>query len=71
MPRDGIRSDIRGLTLSIVCEPCDRRARDSVERIIAKHGDVKLTESRMTLADCGKARSVSIDDRCKAVYEGL
>jgi hypothetical protein len=34
MPRDGslILSDVRGLTLSIVCEPCSRRGRCRVKK---------------------------------------
>jgi hypothetical protein len=36
-----------------------------------QHGDAKLTDLLQTLADCRKARSASIHDRCKAVYEGL
>jgi hypothetical protein len=37
------------------------------------HGrrDAKLTDLLATLADCPKARSVSVHDRCKAGYEGL
>jgi hypothetical protein len=34
-------------------------------------GDAKLIDFLTTLADCHKARSVSIYDRCKAVYEEL
>jgi hypothetical protein len=49
--------------LSIVCGPCVRRGRYAVARLIEEHGDAKLT--------CPKARSASIQDRCKAVYEGL
>jgi hypothetical protein len=73
MPRDGslILSDVRDPTLTIVCEPCGRRGRYNVERLIAEHGDVKLTDLLVTLADCDKARSVSIHDRCRARYEGL
>jgi hypothetical protein len=73
MPRDGsmILSDVRGPTLGIVCEPCGRRERYNVERLIAEHGDAKLTDLLATLADCPKTRSVSVHDRCKAVYEGL
>jgi hypothetical protein len=33
-----------------------------------EHGDVKLPELLFVLADCPKARSVSVHDRCKAVY---
>src|SRR5271169_3906843 len=73
MPRDGsiILSDVRGPTLSIVCQPCGRRDRYSVETLIAQHGDPKLTDLLETLANCPKARSASIYDRCKAVYSGL
>jgi hypothetical protein len=62
MPRDGslVLSDVRAPTLTIVCEPCGRRGRYNVERLIAKHGDASP-----------KARSASIYDRCRAVYEGL
>jgi hypothetical protein len=73
MPRDGsmILSDVRGPTLAIVCEQCGKRGRYSVARLIVQHGDVKLTDLLQTLADCPKARSLSVGDRCKAVYEGL
>src|SRR4029077_14820371 len=73
MPRDGALtlSDVRSPTLSIVCEPCNRRGRYSVARLIDEHGDAKLTDLLLTLADCQKGRSDSIHDRCKAVYEGL
>jgi hypothetical protein len=33
---------VRAPTLTIVCEPCGRRGRYNVERLIAKHGDAKL-----------------------------
>ena len=70
MPRDGslTLSEVHGPTL---CEECGRRGRYNVERLIAAHGDAKLTDLLTTLADCDKARSFSIYDRCKAVYEGL
>ena len=35
------------------------------------HGDAKLTDLLQTLAECPKARSASIHDRCKAVYGQL
>jgi hypothetical protein len=35
---------------------------------MAEHGDAKLTNLLATLADCEKARSLSVYDRCKAVY---
>ena len=36
-----------------------------------QQGDAKLTDLLQTLANCPKARLASIDDRCKAVFEGL
>jgi hypothetical protein len=48
-----------------------RRGQYNVERLMAEHGDAKMTILLQTLADCPKARSVSIYDRCRAVYEGL
>jgi hypothetical protein len=73
MPRDGslTLSDVRGPTLSIVCERCGRRGRYTVDKLMAEHGDAKLTDLLVTLANCEKARSISVHDRCKAVYEGL
>jgi hypothetical protein len=41
-------------------------------RLIATHGpDAKLADLLVTLAECPKARSASIHDRCKAVYRQL
>jgi hypothetical protein len=73
MPRDGALtlSDVLSPTLSIVCEPCNRHGRYSVARLLEEHGDAKLTDLLQALADCPKARSASIYDRCKVVYEGL
>ena len=61
-------SDVREPTLTVVCEPCGRRGRYNVSRLIERHGDAKLPDLLVTLANCPKARSVSIHDRCKAVY---
>jgi hypothetical protein len=73
MPRDGalVLSDFRQPTLSIVCEPCGRRGVYSVAKLMEEHGDPKLTDLLQELVECPKARSASIHDRCKAVYEGL
>ena len=73
VPRDGglTLSDVRSPTLSIVCEPCGRRGRYAVAGLLEGHGDAKLTDLLLTLADCQKARSANIHDRCKAVYEQL
>jgi hypothetical protein len=74
MPRDGALtlSDVQGPTLSIACERCGRHGRYNVKRLMAVHGpDAKLTNLLSTLANCEKARSASIDDRCKAKFEGF
>lgn len=67
MPRDAITlADVREPTLTIVCEPCGRRGRCNVQRLIAKYGaDMGLPELRTVLADCPKSRSFSVYDRCK------
>ena len=36
--------------------------------LMEQHGDAKLTDLLSTLADRAKARSMSVHDRCKAVY---
>ena len=46
-------------------------ATHSVARLMERHGDVKLPDLLATLADCPKARSVSIHDRCKAVLAAV
>ena len=73
MPRDGalVLSDVRSPALSIVCEPCGRRGSYGVARLMELHGDAKLTDLLQTLANCPKAHSASIHDRCRAVFEGL
>ena len=54
------------------CASCGRSGRYNVDRLMAEHGvDAMLTDLLVTLADCEKARSVSVHDRCRAVYEGL
>ena len=59
-------SDFRVPTLSIECEPCGRHGRYNIARVIAEHGDARLPELLTILADCPKARSVSIHDRGRA-----
>jgi hypothetical protein len=73
MPPDGALtlSDVRGPTLGIICEPCGRRARYKVAKLVEQHGDAKLTDLLLALADCRRSRSASAYDRCNAVYEGL
>ncbi len=64
-------SDIREPTRTIVCQPCGRRGRYSVERLLAKHGDAKILYLLAELTNCPKVQSTNIYDRCKARYEGL
>jgi hypothetical protein len=69
MPRDGaqILSEVRGPVLSVVCEPCGRRERYDVERLMRQP---KLTDLLPALVmDCPKRGSVSVYDRCKAVFD--
>jgi hypothetical protein len=47
-----------------------QRGRYNVEKLIADDGDAKPTELLVRLANCPRARWVSIHDRCKVVYEG-
>ena len=73
MPRDGAvtLSDVRNPTLSIVCQPCGRHETYNVARLLERHGDAKMTDLLQTLANCPKARSANIHDRCRAVFERL
>ena len=73
MPCDAITlADVREPTLTIVCARCGRYGRYKVERLIALHGAAaKLPDLLAMLANCAKARSVSVYDRCKAKFEGF
>jgi hypothetical protein len=44
-------SDIREPMLTIVCQPCGRRGRYVVFRLIEKHGDARLTDLLTTLTN--------------------
>jgi hypothetical protein len=72
MPKDAFTlSDVREPTLTIICEPCGRRGRYNVDRLMAKHGDAKILYVLAELTNCPKTQSTYIYDRCKARYEGL
>jgi hypothetical protein len=72
MPKDAFTlSHIRDPTLTIVCQPCGRRGRYSVARLIAKHGDAKILFVLPALTNCPKTHTANIYDHCKARYEGL
>jgi hypothetical protein len=45
-----------------------RFGRYNVARLIEKYGDMKLPELRHVLANCPKAKSFSVHDRCRVVY---
>jgi hypothetical protein len=72
MPKDALTLlEVRQPTLTIVCEPCGRRGRYNVEKLMAKHGDAKLLDLLTEITGCLKVQSTNIYDRCKARYEGL
>jgi hypothetical protein len=74
MPHSGALTldDVREPTLTIVCERCGRFGRYDVKRLIAAHGaSAMLPDLLATLANCEKARSVGIHDRCKARFVGF
>jgi hypothetical protein len=70
MSRDGSMtlSDVEAPFLQVVCAPCARRDRFAVAQLMAQRGDAKLNDLLQALVRCEKARSLSIHDRCKAVY---
>jgi hypothetical protein len=61
-------ADVRTPTLSIECEACGKFGRYNVARLIEKYGDIKLPDLRHVLANCPKAQSQSIHDRCRVRY---
>ena len=61
-------SDFLVPTLSIECEPCGRRGRYNVARLMEQYGDMKLPELRHILANCPKARSNNFRDQRKVRY---
>jgi hypothetical protein len=73
MPRDGaiILTDLRAPFLRVVCEPCGRRGSYGVGRLMAKHGDAKLTDLLPVLANRSRRANsaASIYDRCEAAFE--
>ena len=73
MPREGALtlSDVRRPSLTIVCEPCAKFGYYNTAWLMKQYGDAKLTDLIVTLADCQKTHSASVQDRCQAVYEGL
>ena len=71
MPRNGlmILSDLSADALRIVCA-CGRAGRYSVTRLLARHGDARLTDLLATIAaDCPKRAAANILDQCKARFQ--
>ncbi len=75
MPRQGAitLSDLIAPTLTLVCIRCERRGVYSIARLMAKHGDARLTDLRSFLtADCPKPQKRdkrSIHAQCEALFD--
>lgn len=70
MPRAGALtlSDVRKPFLWIACEPCGRRGRYRVSRLIETYGDESLPALLDKLTGCPKHGVASFSDRCQARY---
>jgi hypothetical protein len=72
MPKDAFTLiDVREPTVTIACQPCGHRGRYNVARLIERYGDAKILFVLPAIANCPKAQSFSVYDRCKVRYEGL
>jgi len=72
MPRQGAvtLSDLIAPTLTLVCTRCERRGVYSVARLMAKHGDARLTDLRSFLTvDCPNRAKFSIHAQCEAKFD--
>jgi hypothetical protein len=63
-------SDFRVPTLSIECEPCARRGRYNVAKLMEKYGDATLPDLLPVLAQCQK-NPLSMRDRCMRYGEDV
>jgi len=71
MPKDTFTlSDVREPTLTILCEPCGRRRRYNVEKLIAKHGDAKILFLLSELTNCPKTQSATSTIVAKCAMRG-
>jgi hypothetical protein len=60
MPRDFLTLyDLRVPTLSIECEPCGRRGRYNVAKLIEKYGDAKLPDLRHVASPIARRRTAT------------
>jgi hypothetical protein len=73
MPRDSSLTiyDVRSRTLSVACEACGRRKQFVVAKLVEEHGDRKLTDLLLRLANWAKTQTTNLHGRCGSVYEGL
>jgi hypothetical protein len=73
MPRDRsmILSDVRTPTLVLACESCGRRGGYRLERLLAEHGDAKLTDLLATLVDAPRRAPSASTTRARSVYSDL
>jgi len=59
-------------TLEIACRRCERRGRLSVDRLIERHGDLRLPELADILAgDCPQREAVAVGERCSVFFPQL
>ena len=63
-------SDLIAPVLTLVCTRCERKGVYGVARLMAKHGDARLTDLRSFLtADCPKQAAFSIHAQCEAKFD--
>jgi hypothetical protein len=57
------------------CQSYAKRAaaanNSSVAKLVEEHGDRKLTDLLLRLANCPKTQTTNLHGRCGSVYEGL
>lgn len=58
------------LHITIHCQPCGRKGRYSVSRLLETMGDMGLPDVLAQLTqDCEKDKNVAIHNRCNAVFK--
>jgi hypothetical protein len=70
MPKDELTlADVSEPYLVVACEPCGRRGRYAVSRLIEQFGDTNLPAIKVELTKCPKARVLNFRDVCRARFE--
>jgi len=72
VPRSGSQtlSDLTAPRLTIACGQCGRCGSYSVARLLAQHGDARLTDFLSELTtDCARKNKLRLHHRCKARFE--